>query len=375
MTGTWTTTYLAALAGPGETLPFIPPSRAFSGQTVRQAVRLRRGGTAVRLVLSNEFGRTPLVIDEVTVSGPDPERVLPARRGRAARWEIPAGQLAASDPVPLTVAAGDELVLSCFVSGRTGLATYLHSAQRAGEVAPGNQLGRRRLAGAESFTSLYWIARVLVDAPPAGPVIVALGDSITRGDATTTDRDQRYPDHLQRRLLAAGAGGTIVLNAGLGGNRLLRARVGPSVGDRFDRDVLGVAEATHVLIMAGINDIILPAVLGQQRPAAGDIAAGLTALAARAAQHGISPVLGTITPAGGSRHESFQADGHDGIRQAVNHAVRAQRHWPVADFAAALAEAGDPARLASALDSGDGLHPGDTGAGALADAVDLSLFT
>jgi lysophospholipase L1-like esterase len=374
MTGTWTTAYLAALAGPGETLPFIPPSRAFGGQTVRQAVRLRRGGSAVRVVLSNEFGRTPLVIDEVTVGAPGPGQVRPARRGQAARWEIPAGQTATSDPVPLATAAGDELVISCFVAGRAGPATYLHSAQRAGEVAPGHQPGRRPLAGGESFTSLYWIARVLVDAPPAGPVIVALGDSITRGDATTTDRDQRYPDHLQRRLLAAGAGGAVVLNAGLGGNRLLRAGVGPSVSDRFGRDVLGVAEATHVLILAGLNDIALPAVLGEPRPAADDIAAGLMALAARAAQHGISPVLGTITPVGGSRHESFAADGSDDLRRSVNHAVRTQEHWPVADFAAALAEPGDPARLAAALDSGDGLHPGDAGARALADAVDLSVF-
>jgi hypothetical protein len=31
------------------------------------------------------------------------------------------------------------------------------------------------------------------DAPPEGPVIVAFGDSITRGDGTTADHDERYP--------------------------------------------------------------------------------------------------------------------------------------------------------------------------------------
>jgi lysophospholipase L1-like esterase len=45
------------------------------------------------------------------------------------------------------------------------------------------------------------------------------------------------------------------------------------------------------------------------------------------------------------------------------------------DFAAALADADDPGRLAAAFDSGDGVHPGDAGARALAAAVDLAVFT
>ena len=70
---------------------------------------------------------------------------------------------------------------------------------------------------------------MLIDRPASGPVVVTLGDSITRGDGTTPDLDQRYPDHLQRRLLAAGVEGAVVLNAGIGGNRLLRPVIGPSM--------------------------------------------------------------------------------------------------------------------------------------------------
>ena len=127
------------------------------------------------------------------------------------------------------------------------------------------------LDGSRSFTSLYWIARVLTDAAADGPVIVAFGDSITRGDGTTIDGEQRYPDHLQARLPAAGLGGAVVLNAGLGANRLLRPRVGPPMTERFARDVLGIAEATHVIIMGGLNDIGLPAVPGGPRPTAATV--------------------------------------------------------------------------------------------------------
>jgi lysophospholipase L1-like esterase len=208
----------------------------------------------------------------------------------------------------------------------------------------------------------------------AGPVVVALGDSITRGDGTTADFDQRYPDHLQRRLLAAGIEGAVVLNAGIGGNRLLRPLVGPSMTDRFDRDVLGVGEATHVLILAGINDIALPSMLGEPRPAADEIIDGLRALARRAVRHGVQPVLGTITPFGGSSIDPFLADGNEDIRRAVNDAIIGQAEWPVVDFAAALADPDDRSRLAAAFDSGDGVHPGDAGARALAGAVDLTVF-
>jgi lysophospholipase L1-like esterase len=218
------------------------------------------------------------------------------------------------------------------VSGDAEPAAYLHSAQRTGEVLP----------GAERFTSLYWITRVLTDAPAAGPVVVALGDSITRGDGTSADRDQRYADHLQRRLLAAGLEGAAVLNAGIGGNRLLGPLFGPTMTERFARDVLGVPEATHVLIMGGINDLAMGS-------PADDITGALFALARRAQQHGVQPILGTMTPMMGSVYEMFRADGNEDVRQAVNQAITGQRDWPVADFAAALADPDDPTRLAAAL--------------------------
>ena len=374
VTGTWTTAYLSALASADDALPFFPPPRRFAGQTVRQRVRLGRGGNQARLVLSNQFGREPLVIDAVMVSNGGLLSTTPALYRGAGKWEIPVGATAVSDPIPLPATAGGELVVDCFVSGSTEAATFLPSAQQTGEVGVGDQLGRRRLADAERFTALYWIARMLVDRPASGPVIVALGDSITRGDGTTADLDQRYPDHLQRRLHAAGIDGAVVLNAGIGGNRLLRPVVGPSMTDRFDRDVLGVAEASHVLILAGTNDIALPSMLGQQRPAADEIIEGLRALARRAVGAGLQPVLGTISPFGGSSMDAFLADGNEAVRRAVNDAVTGQTDWPTVDFAAALADPDDRSRLAAAFDSGDGVHPGDSGSRALAAAVDLAIF-
>ncbi|WP_163567510.1 GDSL-type esterase/lipase family protein [Fodinicola feengrottensis] len=310
------------------------------------------------------------MIDEIVVSGAAKHDV-PALRHGVGRWHLAPGVTAASDPVPLPVDAGEELSISCFVAGTTEPATYLHSAQRTSEIAAGNQTSDRHLRSAQSSPSLYWIARVLVDAPAQGPVIVAIGDSITRGDFTTLDADQRYPDHLQR-LLPAGA---VVLNAGLGANRILRSGLGPPMAERFERDVLSVTETTHVIVMGGINDIALPKLLGESQPTAAVIVDGLNTLARRARERGISPLLGTITPVGESRIGDFVGSGNEDIRLAVNQAIRAQAEWPVVDFAAAVAEAGDADRLARSYDSGDGLHPNDAGARALAGEVDLNLLT
>ncbi|SEL60011.1 GDSL-type esterase/lipase family protein [Streptacidiphilus jiangxiensis] len=344
---TWSTTYLAALGDPAVTPAFMPQPRAFAAaETVRQRVRVRRGGSALRLVLSNEFGTGPLVFDAVTVNS------VPLTLAGVTRWEIPAGRTATSDPVGFAFADGDELTVDCVLGADAGAGAFLHSAQRTGEV----------LGSSERFGSLYWITRVLTDAPARGPVIVAVGDSLTRGDGTSPDLDQRYPDHLQRRVGTTG----VVLNAGIGGNRLLGPLFGPTLPDRFDRDVLGVPEATHLLLMAGLND--LPA--GATAP---EITAVLFDLATRAQQHGIRPVLGTLTPMMGSVYETFRAAGNEATRLAVNEAVTAQKAWPVVDFAAAVADPADPSRLAPPFDSGDGVHLSDSGAEALAAAVHLDL--
>lgn len=187
----------------------------------------------------------------------------------------------------------------------------------------------------------------------------------------TIDQDQRYPDHLQRRLPP----GAVVLNAGISGNRVLRPGFGPSMTGRFTRDVLSIPETTHVIIAGGLNDLGAPAVLGGSRPTAGELTAGLLSLALRAAGHGIRPVLGTMTPLLASACETYRAPGNEEIRLAVNQALRSQRDWPVADFAAAVADPGGPGRLAPPFDCGDGIHLSDAGAQALAEAIDLTLFT
>ena len=62
-------------------------------------------------------------------------------------------------------------------------------------------------------------------------------------------------------------------------------------------------------------------------------------------------------------------------RQAINAWIRTPGHFDaVIDFDAALRDPANPARLAPAHDSGDGLHPSLDGYRAMAAAVPLGLL-
>ena len=86
---------------------------------------------------------------------------------------------------------------------------------------------------------------------PTG-VVVALGDSITQGSASTSNAFRGWPDRLAERLAPLH---WAVVNAGIGGNRLLRYGLGPSALARLDRDVLSVPGLKTIILMEGINDI------------------------------------------------------------------------------------------------------------------------
>jgi lysophospholipase L1-like esterase len=347
----WTTAHFAALAAPDSRLPFLPLPLDLSGRTVRQTVRLSRGGRSLRLVFSNAHGQHPLAIHELTVNSPQGER-------RLGRWEIPAGAAVAGEVVELPVDEGDELVVTARVADAAPSPTYLHSAQRTGT------------AGEEEFASLYWLSQVLVDDERTRKVVVAFGDSITRGDGTSIDGEQRYPDHLRRALAGTG---TVVLNAGLGANRVRVEGYGVPMADRFATVLDAIPEATHAIILGGTNDIALPSVYGGEQPTPQELSDSLLSLAAQARERGVQPILGTIPPFGAGALPVFQEPASEHLRTTVNKTIAAQQDFPVADFATALADPVEPTRLADAYDSGDGFHPSDAGAGALAAAAAATL--
>jgi lysophospholipase L1-like esterase len=372
----WTVSWATALVRAAESDALA--HAGFTGTTIRQVVRLSAGGR-VRLRLANPFGREPLRIGPVTaglrpdgVTGAsahvDAKSLTPVRFGGQDTGLLAAGATMVSDPVGLVVPNGGDLVVSMYLAGPTGPVSFHRNAHATGYLAQGEQTGAPGSAFGTPMTSFFLLAGVDT-AGSDHPALAVLGDSITEGVGTTPDTNGRWPDHLARRL-ATGKRWSAVANLGISGNRLLldHERFGQGAQARFDRDVLTQPGLSAVLVFLGINDV-------QQEPNQLDadvLLAGYHQLATRARDHGLRTLGGTITPFKG--WQRFTPELESG-RQRINAGIRERAVFDhVVDFDAALRDPADPERLRPDYDSGDGLHPSDAGAAALAAAVDRRLL-
>jgi lysophospholipase L1-like esterase len=359
-------------------------------QTLREVVHLTLGGSRFRVVLTNSFGTAPLTIGAAQVALRDNDASIrpgsnrPLTFGGVARVEIPAGSILVSDPVDLAAPDFADLAIDLYLPGNTAATASpltIHPASwQTNYVSPrGNHVGTvtmpvetttayRRSDGLVT-ASWFFLARVEVLASPEAGVVVAVGDSITDGTASTIDTNNRWPDHLARRLAAAGMR-MAVLNAGIGGNRVLAEGNGPSALSRFDRDVIAQPGVTHAIVLEGINDI------GQARqqpsPSAEDLIAAHRQLIERAHARRITIYGATLTPFEGAGYWTEEGEAK---RQALNDWIRTGRAYDgVFDFDAAVRNPDRTGTLQARYDSGDHLHLNAAGYQAVAGAIDLAVF-
>ncbi|GGO05004.1 GDSL-type esterase/lipase family protein [Micromonospora parathelypteridis] len=362
----WAASFRTAVISPYEQLQFSEP-RGFADQTVRQVLHLAGGGAALRVRLTNRFGRTPLTIGAATVAVGDRRAVLTV--GGAGRWVVPAGGEAVTDQVDLPVVAGDDLVVSLYLPEPTGLATHSHKPAERALIATGEHVTSAVFPATEQPEARYFISGVDVLAPADTAVAVAFGDSWFEGVGTTIGANRRSVDVLNRRLERGW-----VVNQGIAGNRLLRDTVGEHGLGRFDRDVLSTPAVTHVLVHFGINDLGLPGMLGEPPVSAGDLIEGFRALADRAHGAGLRILAATIGPFAGAQPGISTPDGL-AVRREVNDWIRTTDAFDaVFDVARAVADPDAPDHIRPALDSGDGMHLNDRGAETMAQAVDLGVL-
>ncbi|MFC9926063.1 GDSL-type esterase/lipase family protein [Streptomyces sp. NPDC127190] len=358
--------------GSWETAP-SGTAAARPGAAVRDVVHLSVGGSAVRVRLSNRLGTAPLHLGTVTVAlrrgaGPDalPGTLRTATFRGARTVTVPPGRDTLTDPVPLRVPAGADLLVSVYTPDDDGPATYHRSALQTSYLAPvgaGQAADETGAAYTTTTSHWYYVTGVDVRGPAAGS-IVAFGDSLTDGTGSTADTNHRWPDRLAEELGPHRLG---VLNAGIGGNRLLHDGVGPSALTRLDADALNRPGVRVLVVFEGINDI-------KGSPEASDPAAyadAYRAIAARAHARGIRVVGVTLTPFRG--YPAYTA-AREAVRQQVNAFIRTGRAFDaVADADAAVRDPADPTRIRPGYDPGDHLHFDDAGMAAIAHTVHQAL--
>jgi lysophospholipase L1-like esterase len=381
----------AATAGapPIVQAPPGPPPVTPNNQTLRQIVRSSVAGTRARVVFANTFGTAALNIGGASIALRDKESaIVPASLRKltvngSAAFRVPAGGLILSDPVDLSVPAFADLAIDLFVPGDLGSGsspiTFHNGANQTSYAsATGNHVGEPAFQGAAITRSWFLLSRVEVVAAARPGAIAAFGDSITDGTRSTPDTNNRWPDHLARRL--ASQGGFAMMNVAIAGNRVLSEGVAP-VGfggnaginalARFDRDVLALPGVTHVVVMEGINDI---GTSGQNGivATADDLIAAHKQMIDRAHQRGLKIYGATLTPYEGAAYFSTEGEAK---RKALNQWIRTSGAYDaVIDFDMVVRDASAPARINPAFDSGDHLHPNDAGYKAMGESIDLALF-
>lgn len=359
--------------------PFIH----FNNQTLRQVVRVSVGGTRVRVSLSNRFGTAPITIGAAFVAPRAADAGIDTPSGKALSFSgrptitIPSGAIVYSDPAPLAVRPMSDLAIDLYLPSDTNtpspLTMHAGALQTNYISETGNHAGAAKLPTVATSTSWFLLSRVEVMAPATLGAIVAFGDSITDGSRSTINSNNRWPDHLARRLAALPGPSPAVLNAGIGGNRVLSEgayNAGINALARFDANVLSQAGVTHVIVLEGINDI--GAARQNPTPTAEDLIAAHKQLIERAHTRGLKIFGATLTPFEGAAY--FTSEG-EGKRQALNEWIRTAKVYDgVIDFDKATRDPASPGRFLAQYDSGDHLHPNDAGYKAMADAIDLSLF-
>ncbi|GAA1301073.1 hypothetical protein Psi02_28150 [Planotetraspora silvatica] len=363
----WTAGFRTAVISPYGRIQFTRP-RGFADQTVRQVLHMAGGGELLRVRLTNRYGRTPLTIAAATAAT---EHGLAALAfDGAERLTIPPGAEAVSDPADLSIASGDDLVLSLYLPEKTGPAAYSHMPMETAHIVGGNRVTSPLLPEAEQVEARFYVSGVDVLTPDDTAIAVAFGDSWFEGVGTTTGANNRSVDFLNRRLKRGW-----VVNQGIAGNRLLRNEVGEHALARFDRDVLSIPGLTHVLVHFGINDLVLPGMTGEPPTSSDALIEGFKALAHRAHQADLKILAATIGPFAGAGSPGFSTPAALAARREVNDWIRTTGTFDaVFDVARAVADPEDPDYIHPALDSGDGMHLNDKGAQAMADAVDLETL-
>jgi lysophospholipase L1-like esterase len=291
---------------------------------------------------------------------------------------IPVGGQVRSDPAAISLAPFEDLAVSLAFGAPTGSPTNHFNGLQTSYYSPvgsGDKTGSidgRDLTG--GTPSRFFLTEIQVLAPATAKTIVAAGDSITDGGAPgpdTVNQNARWPDFLQRRLLAAGSTCSVA-NAGISGNEVTlngapgKVVGGPSLESRLQRDVLSQPSLGGIILSEGLNDI------GLGGRTASQVIAGLESIARRAHGAGVPIFVAELTPIQGG---FFASPAAEAVRTSVNRWIRSQHVFNgVIDFARAVEDPSHPARLLPAADSGDHLHPNARGFEAMAHAINLDAL-
>jgi lysophospholipase L1-like esterase len=392
-------------AQPDQRFAFPSAETGANDQTFRLIVRPDIWGQQTRLRFTNVFGTRPIALDgafvglqlggasvvagtnrPVTFGGKDTVTIAPG----SSAWSDSIALSFAGDPTAPELAAR-KLAVSFHIAGESGPMTWHAKALTTSYVTARGAGSKSKDEGEAEFpystASWFFLDAIEMMAPQASFAIVAFGDSITDGTASTMNGDDRWPDVLSRRLHVIHGNRIAVVNAGIGGNQIAGPAEyssqkpfpgGPSARARIDRDVLELSGVGAMIWLEGINDFSKNGNASLEAAEAGmKEIIGLI----RARRPDIRIIGGTVVTALGSSNAAHGFPEQDAKRKALNEFIRASGLFDgVIDFDQVTLDPKTgslkPQFVPESTTGGPGdkLHPNRAGYLAMGTAIDLDLF-
>ncbi len=333
------------------------PKESLSQRSCRQVVHVSFGGNSLRMKLSNEFGNAPVDILSVYIADAlgddwkvDSKTARYLKFGGKKNITLAPGKSIFSDEMKYTLKSGQRLAITINYGEQTPEHATSHRGSRTTSyIIKGISKPQTDFSESEKVDHWYNLSSIEVKTDKATPVVAILGNSITDGRGSTTNKQNRWTDFLSDALNAEKPYG--VLNLGIGGNCVVEGGLSEPAMKRFDRDILGQTGVDKLIIFEGTNDIGCSS--KNYEHVADTLIACYKILVAKAKEKGIKVYGATITPTKGNGWYSFW---HEAIRQTVNEWIRKSGAFDeVIDFDELTRDPQDPQRLRPEY-SDDWLH-------------------
>ena len=357
----------------------MPPEPGLTENTLRQIVRVSIGGGVVRLRFSNAFSKSPVELKSVAIAQSLEGGSVDVSTQKALKFNnnpgiimAPGGE-AFSDPVKFNLKPGSRLAVT-IQFGKTSPDVTGHPGSRTTSfILSGNNISSSGFAGAVKTDHWYVIQGIDVQGNKNSKTIAVLGNSITDGRGSGTNKQNRWTDILSARLLEnPDTKNTGVLNLGIGGNCVVRGGLGPTALERFDRDILSQSNVRWLIILEGINDIGSAKTQVEADKIAAELIAAYDEMINKAHAKGILVYGATMLPFAGSFYDTPY---RQTARDAVNEWIRNSRRFDaVIDFDKIMRNPDDVKTILTDMHDGDFLHPNQAGYRRMGENVNLGLF-
>lgn len=349
----WVGTWAAA---PQEVVrSFMPFNNEMTERSVRQNVMVSIGGDVMRLELSNVFGRGEVKIGSVYVAPALDAYKIDARRAVYLKFRgkdtvtIAPGRAVFSDAVRFRLARRQRLAVTINYIAAPNEPTVHMGSRTTSYILHGATTPQTDFR--DSFREDHWFNISAIDVyTDRARAVAILGNSITDGKCSTTNKNDRWTDFLSESLPETG-----VLNLGIGANCVLSKFIGEPGEKRFDRDILEQRGLKAIIVFEGTND------LGRSRDGvvtARQLIEAYRKFIRKAHQRHI-PIFGcTILP---FKRCPYYSSNHERGRNIVNDWIRHGGEFDgVIDFDRLMSDPFDRAQLRPAWQA-DWLHPNPEG--------------